>query len=421
MSIIRNGRTINKVVRNGRTVKEVRRNNRVVPLGADQQAAAGSGLFDQMYQGAYIDKYWSQTIHGNPVTTAWDTSPFCLQVADPTTQSLYESLQGKAANCIHWGWATAGQYPNFSTASSTIFGWVRSRGCFTSAALYTYDTGAVSKLGATSTAAGAIADILSTPGSTGYNRAETALKNYFTGILNIGHPILLCPWWEMNGTWYAWGRNGTTDTQHGVSPTLGTTEATRAANYKIMWQRAHTWCVEVTAALGKNTYHRTGCITWCWVPNDCRPGGQPDPTPWFPGTDYVDWMGFDAYQYSGAYEGPSQIMDSVYNVCQTLAPDLPININELGCVEEITLPGTKAQYFSDLRQWLKDHPAVCCIDYYQWPASSGRDATIHWDSTTAARTSWQNLISDPRVLANVVNDTTFPLDRPIPDPRTLAL
>ncbi len=75
-------------------------------------------------------------------------------------------------------------------------------------------------------------------------------------------PIVFRPFHEMNGGWFWWG-----------------TQATTAANYKLLYQLTVEYVKE-----------RTTSVLFCWSPN------TPTNFNYYPGDDYVDVLGLDAYE-----------------------------------------------------------------------------------------------------------------------------
>jgi len=98
-----------------------------------------------------------------------------------------------------------------------------------------------------------------------------------TAIKNFGSPIFLRWYWEMN---LAPGANN--------QNCLGTEGA---AGYVAAWQHIHHIFADVV--------HVTN-VTWLWNPS----GGSsaPDPSPYYPGSQYVDWIGFDGYDTKQAHD-----------------------------------------------------------------------------------------------------------------------
>lgn len=89
------------------------------------------------------------------------------------------------------------------------------------------------------------------------HRFATAAKNFCTAlIMSFGH--------EFNGQWYSWG------VKH-VAPSI----------FVAAWKRIYTIFQEVKA---RN-------VTWAWDPDALAKA----PRPWWPGSQYVNWIGIDGY------------------------------------------------------------------------------------------------------------------------------
>jgi mannan endo-1,4-beta-mannosidase len=76
---------------------------------------------------------------------------------------------------------------------------------------------------------------------------------------------------EFNGSWYVWGYQN-------VKP----------AQFVAAWQRI----VDIFRENGATN------VTWIWNPNVAMNRARIDLQPWYPGDDYVTWVGLDGYFYS---------------------------------------------------------------------------------------------------------------------------
>ncbi|HWG23911.1 glycoside hydrolase family 26 protein [Actinospica sp.] len=133
---------------------------------------------------------------------------------------------------------------------------------------------------------GSVADVLSTvrglPGTipmvswgvdfTGGKVADgsqdTYLRAQAKAVAAYGKPVFLRLDWEMNGSWY---------------PEWDST-AVSASAYVAAWR--HIW--EIFQQQGATN------AAFVWCPNVGDLGGRPW-TDWYPGGEYVDWIGMDAY------------------------------------------------------------------------------------------------------------------------------
>jgi hypothetical protein len=108
---------------------------------------------------------------------------------------------------------------------------------------------------------------------------DSYLRSYAAAVRAYGHPVTLTFAHEMNGSWYSWG-----------SPEIS------PATWVAAWRHV----VTVFRA------QRASNVTWVWAPNAQQPGMQPVRDYW-PGSQYVTWVGIDGYLQS-----PSDTFSSVF-------------------------------------------------------------------------------------------------------------
>ncbi len=98
------------------------------------------------------------------------------------------------------------------------------------------------------------------------------LRGYAAAVHRYGHPVILSFGHEMNGTWYSWAAG------HSAP-----------ATFVKAWRHI----VDVFRAAGAwNT-------TWLWTVNVFRSQARvASPRAWWPGDQYVTWVGIDGYYYS---------------------------------------------------------------------------------------------------------------------------
>jgi hypothetical protein len=112
---------------------------------------------------------------------------------------------------------------------------------------------------------------------------DTYLSRYAAQVNAYGHEVLIGFAHEMNGFWYPWG-------YHHTQPKV----------YREAWRHV----VRIFNRAGDHN------VTWLWVVNGLSDGEAPI-REWWPGAQYVDWVGVDAY-----YAQPGQTFESVFG--QTL-------------------------------------------------------------------------------------------------------
>lgn len=136
-----------------------------------------------------------------------------------------------------------------------------------------------------------------------HGRYNSYLASYAGAVRTFGHPVIISFGHEMNGGWYSWG-NGRT------SPAV----------FVAAWRHI----VKIFRAWG--AYN----VTWLWTVNSLAggPGQAASPQPWWPGTDYVSWVGIDGYYF---YPGESftTLIGGTISVVRRFTHD-PILVTETG-------------------------------------------------------------------------------------------
>ena len=134
-----------------------------------------------------------------------------------------------------------------------------------------------------------------------HGQYNSYLASYAQAVRNFARPVIISFGHEMNGDWYSWG-NGKT------SPAV----------FVAAWQHV----VKIFRAWG--AYN----VTWLWTVNSLAggPGQAATPQPWWPGADYVTWVGIDGYFYYPA-ESFSTLFGHTISVIRQFTRD-PVLITE---------------------------------------------------------------------------------------------
>lgn len=129
-----------------------------------------------------------------------------------------------------------------------------------------------------------------------------------TAIANFGHPVILTFAHEFNVSGqYPWATGG------GCKTT--------PAGWIAAWKAVVT---NVNSTAGQNAY-------WMWAPNADTGGTTKDPSPWWPGIDYVDMVGVDGYpdtQWGSQFGTFSGEFGPVFGEIRDLGWTDPIFISE---------------------------------------------------------------------------------------------
>ncbi|WP_136601219.1 glycoside hydrolase family 26 protein [Salinigranum halophilum] len=149
--------------------------------------------------------------------------------------------------------------------------------------------------------------------------------------------VIFRPAHEMNGTWYPWSAG------HGTTP----------EEYTRMWRRLF----EAFSNAGVPRER----VDWMWCIN-VTTGTRVDPFEYFPGEQYVDWIGVDGYNFGDSQSWSSwQSPEAVFE--QTLAAvnaetNLPLAIPETGCSSAYNggrRPTLKSQWLVDAFELFEKH------------------------------------------------------------------
>jgi mannan endo-1,4-beta-mannosidase len=98
-------------------------------------------------------------------------------------------------------------------------------------------------------------------------RLDTYLRAYANSVREYKHPVIIGFGHEMNGRWYSWGYGHV-----------------RPATWVAAWRHV----VTVFRARGADN------VTWMWTVNRAERGTGPL-RPYWPGAQYVNWIGIDGY------------------------------------------------------------------------------------------------------------------------------
>ncbi|HEB12229.1 MAG TPA: hypothetical protein ENI11_00960 [Actinobacteria bacterium] len=185
---------------------------------------------------------------------------------------------------------------------------------------------------------------------------------------------------EMNGNWYPWGNHLNTP-----------------ADYVAAWRHV----VDLSREIGATN------ITWVWSPNETREQDVLDH--FYPGNDYVDWIGVSGFNWPGLepwqrWRSFSQIYDDFFS--QVEKYDKPLMVAEIGVAENARGgPQTRAAWITEtLADIRANDPPIALVIWFNDPYTSGGKLykwQIHESSPSveAMKTS----LADPAFTHNFFN------------------
>jgi mannan endo-1,4-beta-mannosidase len=178
---------------------------------------------------------------------------------------------------------------------------------------------------------------------------DSYLSAYADAVRSYHRPVILSFGHEMNGHWYSWGYTHTS-----------------SAAFVGAWRHI----VTLFRTLGVQN------VTWLWTVNiiDTQ-GAIPNPTQWWPGSSYVNWVGLDGYYYDSSWTFTSLFGPTIAAV-RELTPD-PILITETGAAAGPDQSAKIADLFAGVRTY-------GLLGFVYFNAEAGPDWRLSTPSAIAA-------------------------------------
>jgi Glycosyl hydrolase family 26 len=195
---------------------------------------------------------------------------------------------------------------------------------------------------------------------------DTELKQWATAVKNYGQPFFFRWAWEMNGTWFSWGKEA----------------AEHPALFAEAWQHFHNLAEEQGATN----------ITWVWCPNVSF-SGSTSLSALYPGSTYVDWTCMDGYNEGGsAWRSFSSTFASTYNELLSIAPSKPIMIGETASAES---GGSKPAWIESAFEELRTtFPKIKAVNWFNWNiVEGGTEKTWPIESSESSAAAFAKAIS----------------------------
>lgn len=195
---------------------------------------------------------------------------------------------------------------------------------------------------------------------------DTAIEAWGKAAKEWKRPFFFAPWWEMNGSWYAWGRN---------------------PSFVAAWRRFH----DLVVGQGATN------VTWMWVTNGIWFDPKSDPEEWYPGEAYVDWVGIDSYNWGLNPAQPDRWISPERAFTPTLErieefSTKPVYINETASSD---VGGNKADWIEELLStYIPGHPRIRGFSWFNWdlPGKVGGQADWSIESSTSAQQAFRKAI-----------------------------
>lgn len=166
---------------------------------------------------------------------------------------------------------------------------------------------------------------------------DAYISAYAKGAAAYKKPFFLRFAHEMNGNWYTWTGD--------------------PVGYRKMWMHVHDLFVAAGA----------GNVLWVWSPNNTDQYGRTDSVmDYYPGDDYVDWVGFSAFNWDKPWKNFDQITFEIYYL--RLAPlNKPVMVAETSSVSR---GGDKADWFTETLGYISSMPHIKAVVFFDQDVKS---------------------------------------------------
>jgi beta-mannanase len=205
------------------------------------------------------------------------------------------------------------------------------------------------------------------------------LTTWAKQLAAYGNPVLIRTMHEMNGTWYtSWSGN--------------------PSGYIAAWRHIHDLFVQNGATN----------VQWVWSPNVWWTGSlTTDPTPYYPGDSYVDWLALDGYnKTSSSWMSFSQIFSYSYNHITAISPTKPLMIAETSSGEATSTQAaagdSKAKWITDaLTSTLPTMPKVKALVWFNEDKTAA-EGCCDWriESSSSAQAAFATAVAPSNVISS---------------------
>jgi hypothetical protein len=187
---------------------------------------------------------------------------------------------------------------------------------------------------------------------------DAYIRQYARDLKEFGNPVLVRLFGgEFNGSWW-----------YGQSPRAN--PSLTSGDFVSAWRRV----VDI--------FRQTGAlnVSWAWIPNVFPPTSvawvDPDIAAYYPGDDYVGWVGADIEDFAAP-----NWLDPIYSYATAHAK--PFLLAEFGLrFDGSTLsPAQDQAWLASMFDYFESHPDIKAINYFNY--NSRPDHGIPWDSARA--------------------------------------
>ncbi|MFC1433120.1 glycoside hydrolase family 26 protein [Streptacidiphilus sp. N1-3] len=209
------------------------------------------------------------------------------------------------------------------------------------------------------------------------------LTSFAAAVRAEGQPVVIRFAHEMNGDWYPWSEGNS---------------GNRPGDYVKAWRHVHDLFVRAGATN----------VIWLWSPNVVRGPETTGFASLYPGADYVDWVGLDAYALGESTAGA--VLDHSLSLLHAVT-DKPVLISETAAE-----PGPeKAPWTADLFRWLNRHQDVIGFVWFEHTPTDGGKYDYRFTADPATEQAFRKGLASLRLVDWPIR-ATLPTPPPSPIP-----
>lgn len=209
---------------------------------------------------------------------------------------------------------------------------------------------------------------------------DSYITRFAEAAKNFSYPLYLRFAHEMNSTWYPWAGylNGSSEVVTGESYPEG------PRRYIAAWKRVY------------NLFSQAGAtnVTWVWSPTakSVPYKSWNSLENYYPGDDYVDWIGIDGYNWGTVQSGTSwqtfsAIFDEAYSTLTVSHPSKPLMIAEFASTE---LGGAKSSWITDaFSQIRNNYPRIKLFNWF----NLNKETDWRVNSSSSAEAAFKTAVS----------------------------
>lgn len=219
---------------------------------------------------------------------------------------------------------------------------------------------------------------------------DEELRMWARSAAEASTPLLLEFGTEVNGDWFAWSgsyNGGKSTRRFGDSSLADGPERFRVAYRHII-----------------DLFREEGAlnVTWFFHVNLVSSPNEEwnKPAAYYPGDDYIDWLGVSVYGAQDKYESHtlfSEQMDRFYGEIHAIAPSKPIAVLEFGTIERLGYD--KALWIEDALESARSgkYGNLYAVSYWhsKWRNEDGSTSDMRIDSSRRSLRKYRELIQDP--------------------------